>query len=181
MNCNSAVAETAASETSSLDPKATAVPSDTKEGLPLAKPTDPDTNIAKGAKSSASSYLGESPPKLINDGVFGYEEPKNGWIAKGTSPEWVQLDWPEQYLMQSIVLYGLGDENDLITSGTLSLSDGTVVKIDGPISPKGSWVHLGEGIYSSSLRFTTAGTSETTKNLGLSEIQICKALSLSAP
>ncbi|GAA5954834.1 hypothetical protein JCM3765_007787 [Sporobolomyces pararoseus] len=170
-----AVAETVASDTTSADTKATAVPADTKGGLPLAKPTDPDINIAKGAKASSSSYLGDSPPKLIIDGVFGFEDPKNGWIAKGTSPEWVQLDWPEQYLMQSISLYGLGDENDSITSGTLSFSDGTVVKVDGPISPRGSWVYLGEGIYSSSVRFTTAGTSETTKNLGLSEIQIFNA------
>jgi hypothetical protein len=75
--------------------------------------------------------------------------------------------------MQSIVLYGLADEADSITSGTISFSDGTVVKIDGPISPKGSWVYLGEGHYSSSVRFTTAGTSPKLVNLGLSEIQIC--------
>lgn len=80
--------------------------------------------------------------------------------------------------MQSVVLYGLADLNDSITSGALSFSDGTVVKVTGAISPKGSYVDLGPGVTASSVRLTTGDTSATTKNVGLGEIEICASSSL---
>ncbi|GAA5841179.1 hypothetical protein JCM3766R1_001696 [Sporobolomyces carnicolor] len=175
------------SSTTSSDPvsSSAATSADSKGGgLALAKPTDPDVNLGPLAnKVSASSSLSDQPPKMVIDGTTGPEDPKNGWIAKGTSSsEWIQLDWTEnQYLIKSIALFGLsstatGNTTSTITRGLLSFSDGTIVKVEGPISPKGSWVSLGpEGIYSSSVRFTAVpvASDPTIENLiGLSEIQI---------
>jgi hypothetical protein len=77
--------------------------------------------------------------------------------------------------MRKIVLYGRVNTLNTVTSGVLSFSDGTVVKVTGSISSAGSAVSLGAGIWASSVRFTTAGTSMTSTSVGLSEIAICES------
>jgi len=75
--------------------------------------------------------------------------------------------------MRKIVLYGRPNTFNTVTSGVLSFSDGTIIKVTGSISTSGSTVSLGAGIWASSVRFTTAGTSLSSTSVGLSEIAIC--------
>jgi len=140
------------------------------------KEEPPITNLAGFAKVAGSSFLKESPPFGAIDDVIGGTDPSSEWAAQGTAPQWIELSWSEKYLIRQVVLFGRADTNNLVTSGVLSFSDGTVLMVNDKISPKGSVVSLGEGLWSSTVRFTTLGTSETSKSVGLSEIQACESI-----
>jgi len=102
--------------------------------------------------------------------------PSSEWAAGGTSPgTWIELSWSEKYLIRQVVLFGRADTNNVVASGVLSFSDGTVLVVNSTISSKGSIVSLGEGLWASTVRFTILGTSDTSKSVGLSEIQACES------
>lgn len=161
----------------------------TATGLPKAPLTGATVNIARiaGTVATASSNIPSSPASGVIDGkigglsLLGLGKAAEEWVAAGTSPQWIELKWTKQYFMRKIVLYGRVNSLNTVTSGVLSFSDGTIIKVSGSISSTGSIVSLGSGIYASSVRFTTAGTSLTSTSVGLSEIEICECSFSSLP
>ncbi|GAA5826186.1 hypothetical protein JCM11251_007199 [Rhodosporidiobolus azoricus] len=176
------VVSTRVSSASSTAVSSSAVASSTSAaatGLPTAPAQGSTVNIARitGVKVTASSHITKSPPAGAIDGniggvsLLGLGNAAQEWVANGVKGEWIELDWPQNYLMQDIVLYGRVNSMQGIASGVLNFTDGTVIKV-GALSSSGSHVSLGSGITVSGVRFTVMGGTLTTTQAGLAELSI---------
>ncbi|GAA6015570.1 hypothetical protein JCM10207_008130 [Rhodosporidiobolus poonsookiae] len=151
----------------------------TSTGLPVAPAQAASVNIAQisGVKATASSSITKSPPAGAIDGniggvsALGLGKPAQEWVADGTKGQWIELNWPNQYLMRDIVLYGRVNALQSVSSAVLNFTDGTVITT-GALSSSGSHVSLGAGLTSSGVRVTITGVGLTTTQAGLAEIQI---------
>jgi hypothetical protein len=80
-------------------------------------------NVAPIAVVTASSG---DPTGAAKGCVDGLRE----WTAKGTVGEWIKLDWGKTAVTtDKSVLYDRANMKDQVTSGTLSFSDGSSVKV----------------------------------------------------
>ncbi|GAA5902982.1 hypothetical protein JCM6882_009662 [Rhodosporidiobolus microsporus] len=179
---SSMVTSTRASSASSTAVSSSTVASSTSAaatGLPTAAAQAGSVNIAQiaGVKVTASSNINKSPPAGAIDGkiggvsALGLGNAAQEWVANGVKGEWIELNWPENYLMKDIVLYGRVNALQSVTGGALNFTDGTVIKV-GSLSSAGSHVSLGSGLTVSGVRLTVTSGSLTTTAAGLAEIQI---------
>ncbi|GAA5824582.1 hypothetical protein JCM11251_000484 [Rhodosporidiobolus azoricus] len=148
-------------------------------GLPTAPAQAASVNIARisGVKVTASSFIAKSPPSGANDGkvgglsALGLGTASQEWVANGVKGEWLELNWPQKYLMRDIVLYDRVNNLQGIASGVLNFTDGTVIKF-GALSSSGSHVSLGNGLTVSGVRLTVGAGESFTQNAGLAEIEM---------
>ncbi|PYY65463.1 hypothetical protein DEJ30_03975 [Curtobacterium sp. MCPF17_003] len=116
---------------------------------------------------------GQTVAKAVDGVVSGHPVDHTAeWaVPWGRTGIWIQLDWAAPVALQRIVLHDRPNSDDQITSGTLTFSDGSQVAV-GELPNDGSartvdftarnvtWV-----------RFTTTGVSNSTINVGLSEVR----------
>jgi hypothetical protein len=123
-------------------------------------------NVAPQATATTSSGDAACAIKGCVDGM-------REWSAKGTAGEWIKLDWASAQTVQKVILYDEAGTGDQVTSGTLSFSDGSSVRVgklqnDGQAGnvvtfpPKTiQWV-----------KFTVESVRPSTQHAGLGEIQV---------
>ena len=86
-------------------------------------------NVSVSSENTLTNQLGI---KAVDGFIDGYPHfPDHEWVAKGeTAGAWIQLSWSQAYTINKIVLYGRPNLHDIITSATLSFSDGSSIHID---------------------------------------------------
>ena len=134
-------------------------------------------NIASQAIVTASS---ESPgtlqfaTKSIDGFIDGYPgDYTREWASNGEKAgAWLNLSWPISETINQIVLYDRPNSDDQITAANLVFSDGTSIATDS-LNNNGTATILNFSPKTiTSVRLNITGTSSTTKNIGLSEIQV---------
>ncbi|MEU7909277.1 PIG-L family deacetylase [Actinoplanes sp. NPDC049118] len=128
-------------------------------------------NVMPLAALSASS--GTNVAKAV-DGLTSGDPVATGneWTtAGGKAGSWIYGRFANVQTIDKVVLYDRPNAGDQVTSGKLTFSDGSSVNV-------GALPNTGEGKVVSfpprtvwSLKFTVAGVSATTKNIGLAEMQ----------
>ncbi|MBF4589391.1 PIG-L family deacetylase [Curtobacterium sp. VKM Ac-1395] len=158
----------------------TSTPTATPTGTPTATPTPTPTPTSADITGSATPTAawdnpadGQTVAKGVDGIVSGY--PKNSaaeWVAPwGRTGVWFQLDWSSSVSLQRIVLNDRPNLSDRITSGTLTFSDGSQVQV-GSLPDDGSALTVDFSARNVKwVRFTTTGVSNSTTNVGLSEIR----------
>ncbi|WP_267442904.1 PIG-L family deacetylase [Curtobacterium sp. GC_Cur_1] len=162
--------------TSSSTPTPTGTPTATPTGTPTPTPTPTSVDITGSATPTAAwdnPADGQTVAKGVDGIVSGY--PKNSaaeWVAPwGRTGVWYQLDWSSSVSLQRIVLNDRPNLSDHITSGTLTFSDGSQVQV-GSLPDDGSALTVDFSARNVKwVRFTTTGVSNSTTNVGLSEIR----------
>ena len=171
----------APSSSSTLKPSST---STTPTGLPTATAAG-TVNIARlpGVVAKASSSIAKSPPAGAIDGSYGgvswlgFGNAAQEWVSTGTKGQWLELSFPAQYTLKDVFLVGRVNYFQTITSATLNFTDGTVITLPTGVPSSGGHVSLGAaGLTVSGVRLTVTGTSATTSQAGLSEIELCASL-----
>ncbi|SCZ92526.1 BZ3500_MvSof-1268-A1-R1_Chr5-2g07944 [Microbotryum saponariae] len=166
---------------SSTSTSSTSSATTTTTGLSRAQPSN--VNIARlpGVTATASSFRASSPPSGANDGIIGgLELDGSGNAAQewstgtGTVPAWIQLTWPQSYLIKTVVLFPPVNLLNAIRAGTLTFSDGSTANV-GVLSPFGTQINLGAGKTTSSLRFTITGAAVARNGVGISEMRAYNA------
>lgn len=137
-----------------------------------------ETDIAPLATVSASSENsaeGQNASKAVDGVISGWPENwKAEWATEGgKAASWLQLKWSKSYTVDKVVLYDRPNENDQITSGTLTFSDGTSVTFGAlpNTGPTGLLVSF-PAHATTSLKMTVNTVKSTTENIGLSEIEV---------
>lgn len=131
------------------------------------------TSTAKATAKSDNPADGQTVAKAVDGVVSGYPaNPSAEWVSpSGRTGVWFQLDWTSPIALQRIILNDRPNAADQVTGGTLTFSDGSKVTVgslpnDGSdlvvdfTSRKVTWV-----------RFTTTKVSNSTVNVGLSEVR----------
>ena len=106
-------------------------PSD-KPPAPTANPLKSPSNIAPKAKATASSsHPGYSPAGGIDGVVGGYPgNIKQEWAShKESKGAWLRLEWNSPQTIDRAWLFDRPNKYDYITTGELTFSDGTAVKL----------------------------------------------------
>ncbi|WP_186317662.1 PIG-L family deacetylase [Curtobacterium sp. 9128] len=135
-----------------------------------------DGNAAAAAVVTASSQNtadGQGAVKATDGVVDGY--PGNAsaeWASQGGGVGTrLQLTWMEPVAIDRVVLFDRPNSDDQITAGTLTFSDGSTVPVP-TLANDGSATEVDFTARSiTSLRLTVTGTSATTRNIGLAELQ----------
>jgi LmbE family N-acetylglucosaminyl deacetylase len=135
-------------------------------------------NIANQATLEASSEntaLGKGKEKAV-DGFTDGDPLGNAtheWATVGgRAGSWLKLTWSSARVIDRVVLYDRPNENDQITGGTLSFSDGSTVAVPA-LANGGSPVTISFSARSTtSLRLAIDSVSTTTENIGLAEIEV---------
>ncbi|WFR66466.1 discoidin domain-containing protein [Curtobacterium flaccumfaciens] len=142
-------------------------------------PTPPPTTFTDVTGSSTPTAAWDDPStgqtvaKAVDGVASGYpDDPTAEWVAPwGTTGVWLQLDWATPARLGRVVLHDRPNTDDQVTSGTLTFSDGSQVAV-GELPNGGdpltvdftprtvTWV-----------RFTVTGVSDSTVNVGLSEVR----------
>jgi hypothetical protein len=150
-------------------------------------PIKSDNNIALRANIIVSSAGRRYRPftEIINyfgegaiDGVVDFESNNklNEWISdEETSTAFVRLNWENPEKISKVWLFDRPDLKEQITSGMLVFSDGSTVKVSELPNDARSCKEI---VFPEKtvtwLAFIITGVSETTKNVGLSEIAVFK-------
>ncbi len=105
--------------------------------------------------------------------MSGYPvNPSAEWVApNGRSGTWIQLTWSSAQKLGRIELHDRPNTTDRITSGTLTFSNGTSVRV-GSLPNDGSTLNVDFTARSVTwVRFTVTGVSSGTQNAGLAEVR----------
>ncbi|KAK4052092.1 hypothetical protein OIV83_002386 [Microbotryomycetes sp. JL201] len=138
-----------------------------------------NVNIAPSAVATASSWRSSSPPDGVNDKVIGglsllgFGNAGDEWATSSrVVPAWVELTFPQPYMMRSMRLYGPANINNNILSGYISFADNTKINFNS-ISSGGTWIDLGPaGKASTKVRITITSVGILASSVGLAEVQI---------
>lgn len=127
--------------------------------------------LATATASSQNSATGQLATKAI-DGVTG-GCPANcsaEWASVGQlAGAWLDLSWPQSYVVNKIVLFDMPNLNEQILDGTLTFSDGSTITV-GPLTNSGSGdVYTFAAKHTSSVTLTVNQANGS--NIGLAEIQ----------
>jgi len=145
-------------------------------GVAAPAPSKGSVNVASAADVTASSQNvaeGQSASKAVDNIVSGYPADASAeWsTVKGKAGSWIQLSWASAQTLERVVFYDRPNEADRVTSGTLTFSDGSSVDV-GALPDDGTALVVPFPERSTtSLRFTVTGTSSTTLNVGLAELE----------
>lgn len=136
-----------------------------------------ETDIARSATATASSQSpswGQTAAKAIDGVISGY--PGNyeaEWATEGgKAGSWLQLKWSKSYTVDRVILYDRPNENDQITSGTLTFSDGSTLNFNELPNAGGGLEITFAPKATTSLKMTVNTVKSTTENIGLSEIEV---------
>jgi LmbE family N-acetylglucosaminyl deacetylase len=142
----------------------------------VAAPVQPSTtNVAPLATATASTDVASQEAKEAIDGIIsGYPKQASAeWASdNGKVGSTLTLTWPQSYTLDHVLVYDRPNTNDQITAGKLTFSDGESVNF-GPLANTGT-----PGLpvsfpphATTSLKMTVTAVSETTRNVGLAEIE----------
>ncbi len=91
--------------------------------------------------ASSESNADQSAAKAIDGCIDGYPGDSScEWVARYQEPKvgaWLELTWDTPHIVDRIVLYDRPNNNDQITSATITLSDGSSFSV-GPLNNDGS-------------------------------------------
>jgi LmbE family N-acetylglucosaminyl deacetylase len=140
-------------------------------------PSSAFPNIAPLATVTASSQnvnTQQQAVKAVDGVVDGY--PGNytrEWATVGEGAgAWIQLNWSSPYQVSRIVLHDRPNTDELITGATLTFSSGATIEV-GALNDAGVGVEFNVGPFiTNSLRVTVTTVSGSTKNVGLSELEV---------
>jgi len=162
-----------------------AVPTNTPTPTPTAVPPTPIPNstpasgpdLALSATASASSQntsTGQTAAKAIDGVIGGFPSNTTAeWATVGgTAGSWLKLTWTSPQTLSRVVLYDRPNLSDQITGGNIQFSDGSSIPV-GTLNNDGTGVTIDFPARTvTSLQFNITSVSSTTKNVGLSEIQL---------
>ncbi|GAA6029989.1 hypothetical protein JCM8097_009203 [Rhodosporidiobolus ruineniae] len=128
--------------------------------------------------SSSSSAPSQGPEKAIDGVVSGYLESGKGnssaeWASFGQgSGAWLALQWPQSYMIDSLVFHDRPNSADQITGGTVYWADGSTLAIPS-LNNDGSAtvVNLSTPVNTSSLFYWVTSVSSSTSSAGLAELE----------
>ncbi len=131
-------------------------------------------DVARNALVAASSEApGQGATRAIDAVISGW--PANGgaeWSSAGQrAGAWLQLTWTSPQTIDRVYLYDRPNGNDRITAGTLTFSDGTTVPVPALNNDGSATIITFPARTVTTLRLSITGTSTTTENIGLSEIE----------
>jgi hypothetical protein len=136
-------------------------------------------DVARQAKVTVSSLQSNTNERGANDGIVdGYPtDHKFEWSSGGeTSGAWLRLDWDAPQTVDRVWLYDRINAVDQVTSGTLTLSDGSTYQV-GELSNEAT--EAAEVSFPARaitwLKFTVSSSSPGTQNTGLAEVVVLKA------
>jgi hypothetical protein len=136
---------------------------------------DTTENIASKAVLTASTQTtaySQLTFKAVDGVVSGFPvDYSKEWATTGeTTGAWIQLDWPQEYIITKVVLHDRINADDHITAGKLTYSDGTFLNTGSlPNDGTGYEVSTASKI-TKSLRFEITGFAGY--NAGLAEIEV---------
>ncbi|MEG6613507.1 glycoside hydrolase family 43 protein [Pseudoclostridium thermosuccinogenes] len=136
-------------------------------------------NAALEAKVSASSVKPGHKAESLVDGELGFTKASTDydWVSNGeTEGAWVCLEWDDERLIDTIVLFPSFSDDRRIDEGQLIIDDGNLinnVKFDLDAEKPGASViiHFPE-IKAKSVKFVVKKASEGVQEVGLSEIYV---------
>jgi LmbE family N-acetylglucosaminyl deacetylase len=133
-------------------------------------------NLAPQATVSASS---ESAPYQLAikavDGVrSGYPaDSRREWASVGErAGAWLNLQWSSSIIVDRVVLYDRPNTGDRVLGGLLEFSDGSVVTVTALNNDGSATVVNFPPKTITSVRFTVNAVTTTTRNVGLSELEV---------
>lgn len=142
-------------------------------GLSEFEVTNTTENIALKASVIASSQTANSQlaVKAIDGMVDGYpNNTSREWATAGQKTgAWIELDWPQEYMITKVVLHDRINTTDHVTSGKFTFSDGSYQNV-GSLPNDGAGLAVVLSKYTKSLRFEITGF--TGSNAGLAEIEV---------
>jgi hypothetical protein len=165
------------SQSSDATANITATYSGTSKSAALTVTASNLTNIALNATATASSQTPayqQTAAKAIDGVADGYPgDYTNEWATNGEKAgAWIQLDWTQNYTVNTIRLYDRPNTYDQITSATLTFSDGTSMSV-GALNNDGSAVDISIGGKSIRwVRLIVNSVGSNTANVGLSEFEV---------
>jgi uncharacterized repeat protein (TIGR02543 family) len=130
--------------------------------------------LATVTASSQNTSTAQTAVKAVDGVVDGYPgDYTREWATSGQrTGAWLQLVWPSAHVVSKVVLYDRPNLNDNITAATLTFSDGSTLAV-GPLNNNGTaTTYTFASRSTTSLSLTVTGTSSSTVNVGLSEIQV---------
>jgi len=148
-------------------------------------PVEPNMSRAPGATISASSEVAafDQTASNVADGI-AYGDPLDytkEWATDGQKAgAWLQVAWTAPVTIDRIVLYDRPNEDDQVTGGTLTFSDGSTVQVgplDNGFAPT---VVTFSPRTVTSVKFTVTKVSASTLNVGLAEFEVYGAAALAA-
>ncbi|GAA5947645.1 hypothetical protein JCM3765_001016 [Sporobolomyces pararoseus] len=143
-------------------------------------------DLARQALATASSFTtwtGQSPSGAIDGIIGGYllggsYYTTQEWASGGEKAgAWLQLKWILPQSFNQIVLWDRPNAADQVLAGNITFADGTGVSFGQlPNDAKtGLTINLAKTITSDSMKIYISQVSSTTKNTGLSEVQVYAA------
>ncbi len=107
----------------------------------------------------------------IIDGYPGNYTHEWATIGEGVGA-WLQLNWSSPYEISRVVLYDRPNTDDAITGAMLTFSSGVSITV-GSLNNAGDGVEINVGpLITNSLRVTVTTVSGSTRNIGLSELEV---------
>ncbi|GJN87828.1 hypothetical protein Rhopal_000783-T1 [Rhodotorula paludigena] len=133
------------------------------------------TNVAPLGQALASSQSDAQPASAAIDGnIQGYPGNSSAeWSSAGeTTTAWWGVLWPDTYNITSVALYDRPNQNDWITGGTLTFSDGSSVPF-GALANDGSatLITLAGPVITSYIKMDVTSVSTSTGAAGLAEFR----------
>ncbi len=133
-------------------------------------------NVAPLATVTASSQdtsTGQTADKAVDGSTDGYPgDYSHEWATVGgKAGAWLNLAWSSPQTLTSITLYDRPNNNDQITGGTITFSDGTTLTVPALPNSGTALTLTFAAETTTSVRLTITAVSATTFNVGLAEIQ----------
>jgi hypothetical protein len=127
------------------------------------------------SQNVADQQLGSKAIDGVADGYPGDYTKEWATVGQRTGAS-LTLTWPTPQVVSSLVLYDRPNADDQITSGRIAFSDGSSVVV-GSLPNNGTALSLSFSAKTiTSLTLTVTGVSSSTKNVGLSELQVYGAI-----
>jgi len=133
------------------------------------------TNLARQATASSSSFAtGQGAAAAVDGVISGYPaNPGSEWASRGEKAgAWLNLSWSSAVTASRIVLYDRPNGSDQVTAGRITFSDGSTVTVPSLDNGGQATTISFSPRRITSLRFTVTSVSQSTQNIGLSEIQV---------
>ncbi|GAA99728.1 uncharacterized protein L969DRAFT_19103 [Mixia osmundae IAM 14324] len=129
---------------------------------------------AVATASSANAATRQLAKKAIDGVLSGYPtNPGAEWATIGGGVgSWLLLRWPKAVSVSSVTLFDRPNHNDQILAGQLIFSDNSTIPVTSLKNDGSATVFTFPSRNTTSLKFKVLQVSNTTSNVGLSEIQV---------
>jgi len=155
----------------------TPIPPPTSTSVPGSIPAQPPTNIAGSAVVTASSEntaTGQTAQGAVDGVIDGFpgDHTKEWASVGGTIGSTLTLTWSDTQIVSSVRLHDRPNSDDHITGGTLTFSDGSIVAVPALDDAGGATTVVFPPRDTTSIRFTVTSVTDSTRNVGLAEIEV---------